>query len=226
MTRPADSRAMHVVHRVFRREFTNLPVLIRGVADGDTARAAVVADHVDFLNLYLHDHHHAEDEHVWPRLKERVSAELEPLVRTMEDQHEDLDRALTDLAERSASWRATAAAGARDHLAEAADQVITVLFEHLVLEEREVLPLINRHLTDQEWALVGKAALDGLPKPMLTVAAGMTLYEADAEARQVMKDEVPAVMWLILSPLAPRAYRRYAKRVYGTPAPPRFASVA
>jgi hemerythrin-like domain-containing protein len=226
MTRPADSRAMHVVHRVFRREFTNLPVLIRGVADGDTGRAAVVADHVDFLNVYLHDHHHAEDEHVWPKLKERVSADLGPLVQTMENQHHGLDRVLTDLVDQAANWRTTAAAGARDQLAATADTLITVLFEHLVLEEREILPLIDRHLAEEEWALVGKAALDGLPKPMLPVVAGMTLYEADPEARRIIKDEVPAVMWWVLSPVAPRAYRRYAKRVYGTPNPPRYAPAA
>ncbi len=39
-----DVNEMLVIHRVFRREFVALPTLIRGVADGDTARAAVVAD--------------------------------------------------------------------------------------------------------------------------------------------------------------------------------------
>jgi hemerythrin-like domain-containing protein len=221
---PSDSRAMHLVHRAFRREFTNLPALIRSVADGDTGRAGVVADHIELLNVFLHDHHHAEDEHVWPKLKARVADELEPLVQTMEDQHQGLDRVLRELSERAAAWRATGAAGARDQLAETADEVITVLFEHLVLEEDEILPLIDRHLEEAEWALVGKAALDGLPKPMLPIVAGMVLYEADTEGRSIMKSEVPPVMWLVLSRLAPRAHRRYAKRVYGTPVPPRFVT--
>jgi hemerythrin-like domain-containing protein len=225
MTRPADSRAMYGVHQIFRREFTNLPVLIREVADGDRARVAVVADHLDFLIVFLHDHHHAEDEHVWPKLVQRVSTELEPLVRTMEAQHRDLDRVLTDLTATSARWRATASASERDGTAAAADQVIAVLFEHLVLEEREVLPLIDEHLTHEEWQVVGETALKGLPKDKLPVSFGMALYEAGPSTREIMKAEIPRVPWAIFSRVGPRAYSRYAKRIYGTGHPPKFGEV-
>src|SRR4029453_8963633 len=83
----ADSRDMYAVHRVFRREFTNLPELIEAVADGDTRRAEVVAGHLEFLVVFLHPHHQGEDELVWPRLLSRGAAEISPLVHTMESQH-------------------------------------------------------------------------------------------------------------------------------------------
>ncbi|MFF3851349.1 hypothetical protein ACFYX4_40200, partial [Streptomyces sp. NPDC002328] len=38
---------MVVVHRVFRRESALLPRLVRAVEDGDTGRAALIADFTD-----------------------------------------------------------------------------------------------------------------------------------------------------------------------------------
>ena len=40
-----DVSDMYIVHRVFRREFVLIPQLVRQVAAGDTARAAVVGEH-------------------------------------------------------------------------------------------------------------------------------------------------------------------------------------
>ena len=57
-----DAVDMMVVHRVFRREFQDMPGLIAAVAAGDTARAKVVGDHVKFMVDALHRHHAAEDE--------------------------------------------------------------------------------------------------------------------------------------------------------------------
>ena len=47
-----DVHDMIVVHRAFRREFTLISPLVRGVAAGDTARAAVVTKHAQRLQLY------------------------------------------------------------------------------------------------------------------------------------------------------------------------------
>ena len=52
-----DVSDMYTVHRVFRREFGLLPTLVRGVAAGDTARAAVLADHGRRILTGLHYHH-------------------------------------------------------------------------------------------------------------------------------------------------------------------------
>src|SRR6476620_11246093 len=56
-----DVHDMIVVHRAFRREFTLLPQLVRDVAAGDTARAAVVAKHALLLLDGPQQHHTSED---------------------------------------------------------------------------------------------------------------------------------------------------------------------
>ena len=47
--RLTDVSDMYVVHRVFRREFVLIPQLVRQVAAGDTARAAVVGEHARLI---------------------------------------------------------------------------------------------------------------------------------------------------------------------------------
>jgi hypothetical protein len=44
-----DPFEMALVHSGFRRELHNAAGLVRGVTDGDRNRAAVVADHIDFM---------------------------------------------------------------------------------------------------------------------------------------------------------------------------------
>jgi hypothetical protein len=67
-----DVNEMRVIHRVFRRELTALPGLVRRVPDGDIPRAEVVAGHARFMLNALHVHHTGEDENLWPLLLERA----------------------------------------------------------------------------------------------------------------------------------------------------------
>ena len=84
--RGPDVNEMFVIHRVFRRELTQLPTLIRRVADGDRRRARVVGGHVRLVLAGLHMHHVGEDEVLWPRLSERAAPSA-GLVSTMQEQH-------------------------------------------------------------------------------------------------------------------------------------------
>jgi len=57
-----DVHEMVVIHRVFRREFSAIPHLVRRVADGDTARAGIIGGHLSLILAGLHMHHTGEDE--------------------------------------------------------------------------------------------------------------------------------------------------------------------
>ncbi len=105
-----DTRIMPVVHTLFRRELRLAGGLLRGVAEGDTGRAAVVADHLDLVGEILHHHHCAEDELLWPLLLARVPDELAPIVHLMESQHGRVDALLTEIGELRPRWAATARA--------------------------------------------------------------------------------------------------------------------
>lgn len=171
----ADSRDMFVVHDMFRRQFKAIPGLVSEVPAGDAAQVAIVAGHVAWMVTFLHAHHEGEDLFVWPKLLERIPVKIDPLILTMEAQHEGLAQALDDLAAKAASWRTTSAAPERDALAGAATELLVRIAEHLGLEEREVLPLIDKYLTEKEWQKVGGSGLKKMSFGQLKVAFGMIL---------------------------------------------------
>jgi hemerythrin-like domain-containing protein len=215
----ADSRDMFVVHDMFRRQFDAIPGLVREVPSGDAAQVAVVADHVEWMVTFLHAHHEGEDQNVWPRLLERLPGQTDPLIYTMEAQHEGLATALDDLAVKAAHWRMTATAEERDALADAATDLLLRINEHLGMEEREVLPLIDQYLTEKEWKQVGGSGLKKMSFRQLKVAFGMILDGAAPEQVTIMRDTIPRGAWMIFSLLGPPAYAKYAHRLHGTHVP-------
>ncbi|WIX76264.1 hemerythrin domain-containing protein [Amycolatopsis carbonis] len=121
------TREMRMVHTALRREFGLMPKLIAGVAEGDTARAALVADHLELVGTILHHHHHAEDLEIWPHLLERCPAEVAPLVYGMERHHERIAFLAVDLTDAVAAWRAEPNPARRDAVLAVLDPLITVL---------------------------------------------------------------------------------------------------
>jgi hemerythrin-like domain-containing protein len=151
----ADSRDMFVVHDMFRREFKAIPGLVSEVPEGDGAQVTIVADHVVWMVTFLHAHHHGEDLFIWPKLLERVPVKIDPLIFTMEAQHKGLAQALDDLGAKAAGWRKSSAAAERNAVAGAATDLLVLIADHLGLEEREVLPLIE-HLPHRERVEAGR----------------------------------------------------------------------
>src|SRR5687768_1126493 len=135
-----DVHDMVVVHRVFRREFRLLPQLVREVAPGDTARAAVLAGWARMVLEGLHGHHTSEDELLWPKLLERCSPDAE-LVHRMETQHERVHDALERIGPALDRWEAEARPAVTEEVAAGFDDLRTALLEHLDEEEREILPM-------------------------------------------------------------------------------------
>ncbi|MFG1604396.1 hemerythrin domain-containing protein [Actinoplanes sp. NPDC049265] len=212
----ADSRDMIGAHDAIRRQFADLPGLISGVAGGDERGTAVVAAHVLLMAEFLHAHHASEDAHVWPKLLDRCPTEVRPVVATMESQHGLVDRELQALTAAARRWSASADAGDRDALAGVADRLLAPLREHLALEEKEVLPLIDRYLTDREWKATVAASLGKVPLGRRPMMLGLALDGADEEQIGLFRAAVPAVAWYILGPIGRRAYRVYRGRLVAT----------
>src|SRR5215203_1739512 len=146
-----DVHDMVVVHRVFRRELRLLPELVREVAPGDTARAAVLSSWARMVLRGLHGHHTSEDLLLWPKLLERAAPDA-ALVHRMEAQHERVHDALERLEPALQRWEAEARPAVTEEVAAAFDALRVALLEHLDEEEREILPLCARHITPEEWA--------------------------------------------------------------------------
>jgi len=88
----------------------------------------------------------------------------------------------------------------------------------MALEEKLILPLVERHIFAVEWEeMVGHAAA-GIPQEIGPVVAGMVMYEGGLHA-------VPEQLRTVLAEVAPGAYAAHCERVHGTPAPPRATDV-
>jgi hypothetical protein len=210
---------MYMIHSMFRREFALLPGLVAAVPPGDGQRMQPVADHIGLMCSLLHHHHSAEDDVLWPLLLARAPKEVDPVVRLAEGHHQAIDELLSEVGKRAEAWRdgATATDGAA--LALVLRRLAVTAFEHMGLEERLVLPLVERHIFATEWEAMEQQAVASMAPEEAVLAIGMVMYEVDRQSLPgVFPDEVLDV--------APQAYAVHAERVHRTKNPPRSAELA
>jgi len=219
----ADVRDMYMIHTVFRREFGLMPRLVRGVADGDTARSAIVGAHLDLVCRFLHVHHEGEDVILWPLLLERGGEVTRSVVPTMQDQHASIEAALGQVTDLLSAWRLTAREG--EALADACETLLAALTAHMALEEEQILPLAEKLVTDAEWRQLGAHGRALFTKQEFPVCFGMAMYEGDREVVKSVLADAPLPVRLLAPRLAPRAFAAHSRRVHGTATPPRAASL-
>ncbi len=188
------------------------------VPQGHVRRANEIADHVDMWLAFVH-HHTIEDELLWDRLTARVPDELAPLIGLMESQHEAVARLLGQCPPLVIAWRGSASVTNRTLLSDHLAELVDALCEHLEAEETRVLPLMARHLHQEEWDEFTERGMESIPKGMLLTGFGMMLYEGDPEALTLEIAKLPAPLGPVLPPLARRAFRKYARRIHGIPVP-------
>jgi hemerythrin-like domain-containing protein len=203
---------MVVVHRAFRRELTLIPDAVRRVRPGDTRRAAVLAQHGRLLLDALHLHHTGEDELLWPKLLDRCPPDT-AMVNRMEGQHEIVDHSIERLRPALERWVAEARPAVTEEVAAAFDRLAGALFEHLDEEERLVLPLAARHLTQPEWDEIGQHGIAAMSKAQLPLLFGMILEEATPAEAAELYAAVPAPVRLLTRLVFLPRYRRYVARV-------------
>jgi hemerythrin-like domain-containing protein len=178
------------VHQVYRREFHLLSSLVRGVADGDTERAALVGQHITDITDSLHEHHQGEDELLWPLLLERATPQADVVYR-MEKQHESLHGLLQELAVLTPRWRATATEGDRDALADLVARTSDVIDEHLQDEEEHVMPLIEQHITPEEWLAFELRGHASIPQDKALLFLGLGLQDATPHEHEMFVGGLP-----------------------------------
>ena len=209
-----DTFEMVVVHRAFRRGFTGLPALVRAVPAGDVARAAVVLGHLRELADSLHHHHSAEDEMLWPLLLERVDLDR-PLVLRMEEQHERVAALLERAGAQADAFGQGAAPAAGEVLAVTLTALTGALEEHLGDEEREVLPLVERHISVAEWEAGAERARSAIPKDRMLVQLGAILEGCSPDEARWFLARLPLPARLAWRLAGRRVYRAERVRVFG-----------
>jgi hemerythrin-like domain-containing protein len=210
---------MVMAHTGFRREFGLMPQMVQGVSEGDRKRAEIVADHIAFIWTLLHNHHHSEDLVIWPRLLERCPDEILPLVHGMEKHHERIAALGAELTKGVATWSPDAEVTHRDAVLRTLEQLLPILREHLGAEEEYVLPLIEKHITSDEWNSMASANAGSLPQDRMPLIFGLFMYEGAPSAIQDAISSLPEKMRPVIAQDAPRIYGDYAELVYGTRTP-------
>jgi hemerythrin-like domain-containing protein len=214
---PSDAVDMLVVHRAFRREFHQMPGLISAVLAHDTARAKVVADHVKFMVAALHHHHAAEDDLVWPKLRSRAPA-YEADVERMSEEHTEIAAAADHVTGLLPTWTRSAESALTEQLSAASGKLSACVDRHLDDEERNAVPLIEEHLTQQEWAATVKQAASFISARNLRlgiVLGGLVLDRASGDERRKILSGAPIPQRLVVRLFARRSLAAYRRRLYG-----------
>ncbi|MEY2521639.1 MAG: hypothetical protein QOJ66_204 [Ilumatobacteraceae bacterium] len=141
-SRPADVGFMYAMHAAMRRDLERLGEATRPRPGIDPAPEELTDGWV-LLRSQLELHHQAEDEDLWPKLRQRIHdpaqlKEIDEMVR----EHSLIPPALEAV---------TYALASRVDLEPAVSALTDLVCNHLDHEERSVLPLVERHLTDAEW---------------------------------------------------------------------------
>ncbi|MHA3702325.1 hemerythrin domain-containing protein [Jatrophihabitans sp. YIM 134969] len=196
---------MAIIHRVFRREFTLAPGLVRETAEGDTKRVSTLETHLRRLLGLLGHHHEGEDVLLWPKLNERAP-EHRQLFEDMDADHAGIHAAIDEVDAALTTWSASASRADAEVLATAVERLTPPLLAHLDREEAEVLPIVERTLSPAEWGELGERGMAALAPPDAMIVLAQ------------MGEDCPEEQWngffVHLPPPVQDAYREHAVPAY------------
>jgi hemerythrin-like domain-containing protein len=209
---PADTRMMGIVHAALRRDLDRLRTELTTEPYPADAQKAALADHVDWMMAFLHEHHSAEDAGLYPMVRSHADATTE-LLDDMDADHRRIDPAMASLRAATTAWR-TGGDGERRALVDALEELDSVLRPHLDREELEAMPLVSKTVTQHEWHEwdqrynVKSKSFSELGNSGLWMLDGL-----DEERRQIVLHEVPLVpRYVLLWGFGPRYRRQFAAR--------------
>jgi len=139
---PADVGFMRALHAALRRDLSRLREAVAKPGSLAGAPTTVLAGW-DAFRTQLGNHHAAEDDDLWPVLRRELSdaADLASVDAMMEE-HQHIPPALASV---------DAALRGVGELTGPVELLSAVVLDHLAHEEREVFPLIERHLSQAQW---------------------------------------------------------------------------
>ncbi|MFB8388224.1 hemerythrin domain-containing protein [Microbacterium sp. NPDC055910] len=192
-----DASGMAEIHRMFLAGFREGPSLVRGVRTGNTAHAEVVATQLDLLSSALHAHHDGEDERLWGALVERSPA-CTVHVERMKQHHAAMLAELTAMDAALPAWRASATSATAAPLLAALDGINGALAIHLPDEEQNIVPVMERTITQKEVEWFSEHGRASTPKGQTWNALGAIVSSQPDGGDAWLRKNLPApvrVMW-------------------------------
>lgn len=220
---PVDMTVMYLMHHGFRRDLRKLTAAVPATPVDDHATwRALLARWERFAHI-LHEHHSGEDAGIWPWLLDRAEAEERETLLAMEAEHERIDPLLEGchelfvaLADRAAvrptgsRSREELRAGLAVRVAELAD----LLAAHLRHEETGAMVILQRHMTEQDWAAIEAEHFQGRKSlRFLLYVVPWIAEEVDPVALDPALDAAGKPMRVVLR-LGRRGFRRLERRAF------------
>jgi len=204
---PADVGFMRALHAALRRDLSRL----RDVAaklDRSAAVPPTVLAGWDAFRAQLENHHAAEDDDLWPVLRRELSDPGElASVDAMVEEHEHIPPALAGV---------DAALRGGGDLAEPVEVLSTAVLDHLAHEEREVLPLLEQHLTRAQWrAFLLKERNRRSPRERPEFLAWILDGAGEQDAAAVLAEMPPPARLVYRRALKPRYEAQHRWQVPG-----------
>ncbi|HTW19252.1 MAG TPA: hemerythrin domain-containing protein [Mycobacteriales bacterium] len=186
-----DTTDMVNLHRVFRNAFTESVGWLHDAAAADAGRVDDVGSYFDNVLRLLHVHHEGEDELMTPRLVERGDVDEVAEVRRVAGQHPDAQDAIERAEQAVAQWRADPTDETSATAASALTALGTTLGEHLDDEERSVLPIAARYLSQPEWAELPRHGMQHFDGDKIWLVLGLIQEQMTPEQIAHMQAVMP-----------------------------------
>jgi hypothetical protein len=195
---PADVSFMRALHAALRRDLSQLRDAAAQLDGSAGAPPEVLAGCAAF-RAQLDNHHSAEDDDPWPALREELPDPGDlASVDAMAEEHRQIPPALAGV---------DAALRGGGELTVPVGLLSAVVLDHLAHEEREVLPLIEQHLTRAQWrAFLHKERSRRSPRERPEFLAWILDDAAEQDAAAVLAE---------MPPPARLIYRRVPRPGYG-----------
>ncbi len=201
-----------LAHRAMLRDLDRLAGLAGELAAGsarlDRKRATAVADYLSDFCDSIHHHHSAEDDVLWPVLERSVGAHVD--LTELTDDHAVLDPKLARIRSGAAALRARQVMS--PELAADLADLRDTLNEHIADEERTIVPLIKRYVSDDEWNRV-EAAIRKRGAKMTFEVPRILAVCTEAELAETRREGgLPVALMIKLLPLP---FKRRENLVFG-----------
>lgn len=216
----SGSTGIRRVHRFLHWAYKEAPGLVRSASPGDTSRAAYVGEVLGNFDKVLLIHQEGQDLFMYPQLAQRAPASA-PHVEQMLDQHKQIRERVQSIEPVRKRWMQTADAENREVLAKGYEDVQSVLSEHLRREVTEVMPAVDRVVTEEELKAMIQHGVKQHDKKFLVTYLGMILAtNPPDDRREIFFEEIPAAARLGYRIIGRRMYRKqYATLFPGRPIP-------
>jgi hemerythrin-like domain-containing protein len=165
----ADTRLYVIVHDTFRLMTTRFADATAKL--GPAALHPMIRSRWDVYAALLHEHHHNEDDSIFPALV-AARPDMNALVTRLEADHQQLVATMATVDSAVSAFDASPDAAHQQTMHEAMLAVRDLFFPHLDTEDEQIIPAIAESIPAKEWQRLDNEALKAIPRHLLPTAVG------------------------------------------------------